>query len=188
MRRFTLVLAVLAVVWGCVAVFVGPEPHTYEIEGSRMFMSGEITHRSPRSLEAVIRDHPEVETIVLLDMPGSVDEYAVHDLGYFIRENGLNTHLVPESEIYSGAVDVFLSGTERTMTCCATVGVHDWADEEGPGSRFAKGSEEHDANVAYFEEMLGSDAFYWFTLQAAPPDEIHVMTQGEMARFGVLTQ
>lgn len=172
--------------WGCVAVFGDFEENIYEVAGSRLFMSGEITPLSPRSFKAVIRAHPEVETIVLLDMPGSVDEEAVHDLGYFIRDTGLNTHLTPQSEVYSGAVDLFLAGTGRTMTCCGTLGVHDWADNDGDGSRFPRDSEEHDANVAYTQDMLGSDAFYWFTLQAATSDRIHVMTQAEIARFGLL--
>ena len=59
-------------------------------------------------------------------------------------------------------------------------------NDDGVGSDYAADSWQHRANVAYFNDMLGSDALYWFTLQAAPADEIHVMTQQELARFGVL--
>ncbi len=187
MRRLLFAIAGCVAVWGCVTVFGDFEDNLYRVEGNRLFMSGEINPHTPRSFMAMIDDHPEVTTVVLLDMPGSSDEVAVHDLGYFIRDNGLNTHLTPQSEIYSGAVDLFLAGTRRTMTCCGIVGVHDWADDDGDGSRFPKASQEHDANVAYTEDMLGSDAFYWFTLQAAPSDGIHEMTQAEIARFGLLT-
>ncbi|MFK7834917.1 MAG: hypothetical protein AB8B60_01740 [Sulfitobacter sp.] len=188
MRNWLLLGLGVAALLGCVAAFGNFEPNTYRVEGNRLFMSGEITPRTPDSFEAAIEAHPQVDTVVLMDMPGSVDEFAVHDLGYFIRDIGLNTHLTPQSEIYSGAVDVFLAGNRRTMTCCAVIGVHDWADARREGSSYPRNSEAHDANVTYFEDMLGSDAFYWFTLQAAPSDEIHVMTKSELQRYGVLTQ
>jgi hypothetical protein len=34
---------------------------------------------------------------------------------------------------------------------------------------------------------LGSDAFYWFTLQAAPFDGVYLMNRGDMIRFGLIT-
>ena len=188
MRRALWAAAALLALLGCVAAFAPAEPNVYRVDGSRLFMSGEINHRTPGSFERVIAENPQVEVVVLMDMPGSVDEEAVHETGYFIRQQGLDTHLTPQSEIYSGAVDLFLAGRERTMTCCAVIGVHDWEDDEGSGSELPRDAWEHDANVAYFERMLGSDAFYWFTLQVASPDEIHVMTPQEIARFGVLTE
>ncbi len=186
--RLAWLLAALVALWGCAQAFGIYEANNYRVEGTQLFVSGEITPRTPASFEAMIEANPQVRTIVLMDMPGSVDEDAVHDLGYFIRETGLNTHLTPQSAIYSGAVDMFVAGNSRTMLCCAELGVHDWADGYGEGSDYPAEAWEHDANVAYFQTMLGSDAFYWFTLGAAPSDEIHVLTPAEMARFGILTQ
>ena len=39
-----------------------------------------------------------------------------------------------------------------------------------------------------FEDMLGADDFYWFTIEAAPADGIHIMSNEEIARFGLVTQ
>lgn len=182
------VLAALAV--GLAVLFLNPprEQNTYVVEGDLLFMSGEINARTPDSLARMIAKHPAVETIVMLDMPGSVDEDAVHETGYFIRDSGLDTHLTPQSAIFSGAVDLFLAGNNRSMTCCAQIGVHDWSEDDVVGRDFPRGAPEHAANVAYFQDMLGSDAFYWFTLQAAPADAMHDMTEEELARFGVLTE
>ncbi|MEP5730961.1 MAG: hypothetical protein ABJL67_16515 [Sulfitobacter sp.] len=188
MRRLFFFGVVSLALISCDAPLGSFEPNSYRVEGTKLFMDGEISPRSPAGFEAVIDDHPQVDTVVLMDMPGSVDEDAVHALGYFIRDVGLKTHLTPQSEIYSGAVDLFLAGFERTMTCCAVIGVHDWTDDVRTGSSFPAQSWQHDANVAYFETMLGDDAFYWFTLQAASPDEIHIMTNAEIKRFGLLTQ
>jgi len=47
---------------------------------------------------------------------------------------------------------------------------------------------EHRGHVAYMWRMIGSDAFYGFTLQAAPSTEIYEMNKTQNARFGLLTQ
>ena len=41
--------------------------------------------------------------------------------------------------------------------------------------------------IEEIEDMLGSDEFYWFTINAAPVDDIHRMTNDEIVRFGLLT-
>ena len=35
--------------------------------------------------------------------------------------------------------------------------------------------------------MLGDDAFYWFTIEAAPADDIYEMSDAEIAEYGLLT-
>jgi hypothetical protein len=35
--------------------------------------------------------------------------------------------------------------------------------------------------------MLGDDAFYWFTIYAAPAEDIHVMTEDEVGKYGLLS-
>ncbi len=187
MRKLLLAGLALAITLGFATLITRPAPNSYDVQGDRLFMSGEINGGTFDSFAAQIAAHPQVQTVVLMDMPGSIDEVAVHDLGYFIREERLNTHLTPQSQIYSGAVDVFLAGNTRTMTCCARIGVHDWADDYGDGSSYPVNGGEHDENVAYFEDMLGSDDFYWLTLQAAPSEDMHMMTWDELARFGMFT-
>ena len=120
-------------------------------------------------------------------MQGSIDDEAVLDMGYLLRARGLDTHLQSDSGIYSGAVDLFLAGVRRTMVRGAEIGVHAWADGFGEGASYPRDAWEHRANAAYTADMLGDDAFYWFTLQAAPSSGIHIMTRGEIARFGLLT-
>ncbi|MFC6584448.1 hypothetical protein [Sulfitobacter aestuariivivens] len=121
-------------------------------------------------------------------MPGSLDDEAVTRMGYALRNAGLNTHLTAQSEIYSGAVDLFLAGNRRSMARGAVIGVHSWADGFGEGAAYPRDAREHRGNVAYTRDMLGSAAFYWFSLQAAPSSGIHEMTQAEIARYGLLTE
>ncbi len=39
----------------------------------------------------------------------------------------------------------------------------------------------------YAADMLGSDAFYWFALEASPSIGIYIMPREDIARFGLLT-
>lgn len=161
---------------------------TFEVEGTRLLMSGEITSRTPANFERLLAENPQIATIVPMVMQGSLDDQAVLRMGYLLRDKGLKTHLSAQSEIYSGAVDLFLAGQQRSMQRGAVIGVHAWADGFGEGTSYPSGAPEHRSNVAYTRDMLGSDAFYWFTLQAAPSSGIHEMTLAEIIRYGLLTQ
>ena len=71
----------------------------------------------------------------------------------------------------------------------ARIGVHSWYDDddEMDGVDYPRDAPDHELNRRYVEDMLGTDAFYWFTLEAAPADGMHYMTEAEIARFGLLT-
>ncbi len=108
-------------------------------------------------------------------------------LAYEVRARGLNTRLLATSEIDSGGVDLFLAGVERTMEDGAHIGVHSWSDGFKDAVDYPRDAPEHEQNRKYIEDMLGSDVFYWFTIQAAPADGIHEMTNSEIVEFGLLT-
>jgi len=157
------------------------------VVNERLLLSGEITSRTPVAFEEALAQNPQITTVVLQQMQGSIDDEAVLTMGYRLRELGLATHLQSDSGIYSGAVDLFLAGARRTMVGGAEIGVHSWADGFGEGSAYPRGAWEHRANARYTADMLGDDAFYWFTLQAAPSSGIHILTGREIARYGLLT-
>lgn len=188
MRLFAVLAMVVAVLWGCAIADNAVDRTQIEVRGAQLFLSGEMTSRTPANFVAALDANPQVTTVVQTYMPGSLDDEAVLRMGYALRDRGLNTHLTAQSEIYSGAVDLFLAGRQRTMESGAVIGVHAWADGFGEATDYPRGAAEHRSTVAYTREMLGSDAFYWFTLQAAPSDGIHEVTAAEIARFGLLTQ
>lgn len=188
MRLGAVLWLALALLVGCAVADNAVDRMTVQLDGPRMVLSGEITSRTPAHFIAALNENPQVKVIVPFDMAGSVDEMAVYRMGEAIRTRGLDTHLTAQSEIYSGAVNLFLAGNRRTIAQGAILGVHSWADGFGEGSSYPRKAREHQGNVAYTREMLGSDAFYWFTLQAAPSDGIHVLTQAEIADFGLVTE
>ena len=117
-----------------------------------------------------------------------MDDDTMIPRAYRVRELGLNTHLLSTSVIQSGGVDLFLAGVERTIESGAMIGVHSWSDGSRDAADYARDAPEHEQNRKYVEDMLGSDAFYWFTIYAAPADDIHFMTQNEVDRFGLATR
>ncbi len=157
------------------------------IEGDRLYLMGELNSRTPEKIKAIVEDNPQIETIVLTAMPGSLDDEATFPFARWLREKGLKMHLLSDSVIASGAVDLFLSGVERTMEEGAQLGVHSWSDGSREAADFPREDEEHRFNADYIDAMLGSEDFYWFTIYAAPADRVHWMTGTEVKRYGLLT-
>jgi len=191
MRRLGIILCITALS-ACEMVVVNAlnmiETTEFTVVGENLIMNGEINSKTLDQFNEVIEGNPEITTLVEVDVPGSLDDDTMYQLVYRVRELGLNTHLRSDSRIYSGGVDLFLGGVERSIEAGAELGVHSWSDGVNEAMDFPRGSPEHEANRKLIEDMLGADDFYWFTIEAAPADGIHVMTSDEIARFGLVTQ
>ena len=160
----------------------------FQVQDDQLFMSGEINNRTLDQFENVIALNPNITTLVELEVPGSIDDNTMIALAYRVRELGLNTHLTATSEIYSGGVDLFLAGVQRTMEPGAIIGVHSWSDGTRDAKDYPPDAPEHEMNRQYVEQMLGNDAFYWFTIYAAPADDIYIMNDTEIRQYGLLTR
>ncbi|WP_305856456.1 hypothetical protein [Balneatrix alpica] len=158
-----------------------------EVVGERLYLLGEFNSQSYQQVVEVLEQHPQVKTLVLTANPGSLDDETTFKLGREIRRRGLDTHLLNTSVIASGAVDLFLAGNRRTLEKGARLGVHSWSDGSKDGRDYPRESEEHRLNADYIQAMLGSEEFYWFTLQAAPADGLHWMSYSEVERMQLLT-
>jgi len=151
-------------------------------------MHNEINSKTYDQFVSIHKANPNITTLVEHTVGGSLDDDTMIKLAYYVREQGLNTELVSDSEIYSGGVDLFLAGVQRTMERGAVVGVHSWSDGSKNAAEYPKDAPEHEQNRKYIEDMLGDDEFYWFTIYAAPADGIYKMTDAEMTQFGLLTK
>ncbi|MFS4579754.1 alpha/beta hydrolase [Phaeobacter sp. C3_T13_0] len=155
----------------------------FEIQDNSLLMRGVINSKTLAQFEDIIAENPNITTLVELDVPGSVDDDTMIALSYRVRELGLNTHLTANSEIYSGGVDLYLAGVKRSMEPGATIGVHSWSDGSRDAKDYPRDSPAHEQNRLYIERMLDDDAFYWFTIYAAPADGMHVMTGAEIRKY-----
>ncbi len=188
-KRRALLLGGGALLTGCGGQMHGLRRRVgFVVVNARLLLHGEVTKRTPREFAQVMAQNPQVTTIVLQDMPDARDDHAVLELGYRVRELGLETELQSDSDIAKGAVPLFLAGVRRRMVEGAGIGLSSWVEGSKVGRDLPEEASEHSARRKYVQDMLGSDAFYWFALQAAPEGEIHNMTAQEVVRYGLLTE
>ena len=160
----------------------------FEVDGTVAVMRGVINAATPaRVLELAFR-HPEVRTLVLADVPGSIDDVANLRAGRYLRELGFDTHVPTGGEVASGGTDLFLAGVRRSAGNSALFGIHSWDGGPVAAIDLPRDHEEHRLYLDYYEEMGIPAAFYWRTLEAAPPEDIHWMTDEELERFGFFTE
>ena len=137
-------------------------------------------------------NHPEVTTIVEKRISGSLHDDINMQTGRLIRKYGLNTHLTSTSDIASGGVDLFCSGKKRSKEPGAKLGVHSWSSEDvANASDLPESSPLHQNQIDYFTEMLGTPTgkeFYFYTINAAPANQIHQMNEAEIAEYHLLTE
>ncbi len=165
----------------------GGEGAEFVVDGDIATMTGDIGPSTPDDVRALLEDHPNVSTIVLADVPGSIDDEANLEASRLVRSAGLATHVPSDGVIASGGVDFFLSGVVRTWDAGAMFGVHSWTDGETEGADLPDDDEGHDLFLDYYDEMNIDPDFYWFTLDAAPAADIHYMTDDELDRYGFAT-
>ncbi|WGK69633.1 hypothetical protein P0082_01875 [Candidatus Haliotispira prima] len=164
---------------------------TLRIEGTKAYLDGLLGVRSYVAIKDMIEDQPEVKTIVLGAVPGSLNDQINMPTGLMIREAELNTELTATSAIASGGTDLFASGVERVYTEGATIGVHSWCCVgEVPANEVAKDDPAHGDQLDYFREILGEELgpeFYFYTLESAEFDGMHTMTREEIEEYSLAT-
>ena len=164
-----------------------PPNLSIRVSGDTAFVDGITSGRDQGAVRALLREHPQVRRLVLGDMPGTRDVVSNYRLGRTIREAGLATELLETSRIASGAVDLFLAGTTRRVACGARIGVHSWG-----GAGFDAQDVGWDTLRAmsrdYIADMGVDPDFYDFRTQAAGIEDIHWLTDAQIARFNVTTE
>lgn len=138
------------------------------IDGSRAALVGITDHRSPRDFAAMLRDHPGLAMLELVECPGTFDDIANLELGRMIRRAGLATHVPRKGSVRSGAVELFLAGTSRSIEDGARFAVHSWEDDSGREAfDYAITAPENRRYITYYLEMGMSNeqahAFYAMT-------------------------
>lgn len=186
-KSFWIFAWLASVLIGCGLVQDNTDMTDFTLDGENLLMSGTINSRTQSEFETIYSANPGITTLVEGVIDGSMNDEAMIKFAYRLRELGLNTHLTSDSEIYSGGVDLYLAGVNRTMESGAIIGVHAWADMLNEATDYPRASPEHEENRRYVADMLGQDGFYWFTIYAAGADDIHIMTAAEINKYQLLT-
>lgn len=124
------------------------------IDDRRAALVGTTDRNSPELFDAMLRDHPAIEVLEMIEAPGTRHDIANLALGRRIRAAGLRTHVPDGGSVRSGAVELFLAGTSRTMEPGARFAVHSWRDNYGREPRdFAPDAPENRLYLDYYVEM-----------------------------------
>lgn len=192
-KRIVIVISIIVVIL-VIAIFnfeniliaITGETPTIELKNDKAHISGLLGKKFHKKFEKFVIEHPEVKELVLVNIPGSInDEWNVKTC-LLLNKNGMNTHLLSTSEISSGGVDLFISGNKRTIEEGAKIGVHSWRDGNKDGSEYPRDSEEHIMFLDFFKEIKMDTTFYWYTLRAAPADSMHWMTNQEIKKYNMI--
>ena len=161
----------------------------FAVRGDWAIMNGEITSKIVEQLNTLVKNNPQVKTIVMANVPGSSDDEMNLKAGLRLRELGLNTYLPPGGEIASGGVDLFLAGKERFAAQDVLVGVHSWAgDGVSDATTLPRDHAFHKPYLDYYKALGINEDFYWYTIEAANAENIHWMTASERVQYGIVTR
>ena len=163
-----------------------------EIKGNEAYLSGGLGTTTYSQIKNLIATHPEIKTIVMTQISGSVNDAVNMHTGRLLHENGFTTKVLSDSDIASGGVDLFCAGNNRIVEKGAKIGVHSWCCINNlTAIELPKDHPAHQYQLAYFTMALGSEkgpAFYFYTLEASPFDSVHYMTDEEIKKWGVATE
>lgn len=194
------IVAILFLIAAAVYFFMQPSPETEEqmimrkygfkvakitIKNDKIFLDkGVLGQTFHEAFVKKIKANPQVKTLVLMNLPGSInDEWNVKTCE-FVYKNNLNTQVLANSNIDSGAVDLFAAGKKLFFTKGAKLGVHSWSGEDyKPALSYPKDDEVHKIFLELYKKVNIDTAFYWFTLRAAPGEAIHYMNEKEIKQY-----
>lgn len=170
---------------------IGAGFSTIKINGNEALLDGELGTRAYSQVKDLIDNYPEVKTIVLGKINGSLNDAVNMHTGRILREANLNTKVLSNSSIASGGVDLFCAGKKRIMEKGAKVGIHSWCCVgDLTAIEVPKDHPAHQYQLDYFTMCLGTELgpeFYFHTLHSAPFNDIHWMTDDEIKQWKIAT-
>ena len=186
LKKLVFGLVLIAGSCGVSGTEIAPQGDAFEI-------TGEIDVSTRRELERALAADPSNREIRLTWVPGSVgDERALHEMGAFVRGQGLTTVVPSHGLVASGGTDMLVMGAQRVVEPGACIGVHSWYNsvfgrQTLSAAELPRDDPEHDLYLDFYDAMGISQSFYWFTISVAGPDEAHWMSPEEINGFGLST-
>ena len=130
---------------------ISPNQKTFGVfevqdDNTTVHMNGEIDENIISSFNQLKMEYPNAKNIVMVDCPGSSDDEANLVVSKQMHDSGYSFHLMANSVIASGAVDMYVGGIKRTREAGSQIGVHSWGS--GPGEPIATSYPEgHDVHL-----------------------------------------
>lgn len=160
------------------------------IDDQTIEMNGDINSSTLNNFDEMIEFYPDIDIINMIEVPGSADDEINLLVSKKVHDRNMTIHLLDNGLIASGGVDFFLAGTTRTKGSNAMIGVHSWSDGTNEASDFPVGDLNHQPYIDYYVSIgftqAEAEAFYYFTINAAPAASIHYMTEEEIEQYNML--
>ncbi len=157
------------------------------LDGKRAALVAPTDAASPEAFAAMLAAYPGLEVIEFADASGTSNDLANLRVGRAIRAAGLATHVPDGGSARSGAVELFLAGTRRTIAPGALFAVHSWRDEAGrEPADFAADAPENRLYLDYYTEMGMSvqEAHAFYAMTNSVPHAGALWLEGaQMARW-----
>lgn len=187
-------------VWNRVQPIAAMQPQAARIDygpfrvlgKGKVALFGMIDGRSPEQFAQLLRDHPDVGMLEMVEAPGTVDDHANFRLARMLRSKAIVTYVPANGSVRSGAVELFLAGARRIAHRDAEFAVHSWIDIYGREARdFSESDPVNRAYIDFYVEMgLGEgDAkrFYSMT-NSVPHNDALWLETGDLARYVPIEQ
>jgi len=153
----------------------------YEIffltQGRYAVVAGVIDVNFPGRVLDLHYDHPEVDTLILVNLPGSNDDKHLVVGAQLVHLFGYQTCVPSDGHVASGGTDLFTAGAKRFATPGAQIGIHSWNGEK-PGSDYPRDHPEHYLFLKFYRRICIPEDFYWETLSYGLP--MHYITEEEI--------
>lgn len=147
---------------------------------------------TPAAFLRMLEAHPRIDTVEMLDCPGTVDDIANLRLARMIRSRGLVTVVPPGGSIRSGTIELFIAGRNRQAAQDADIVVHAWRAPDGSTPDLVAMDGDIDrAYVKFYTDMGLSQerARDFYRLTSAPPStQPRHLSPVELSRFFRLDQ
>ena len=155
LRKLLISVLSLVILSSCETIFIGlsGEKPRIEIKGEKAYVNDVLGKRFYKQFSEFVVAHPHIKTLILEDVPGSAnDEWNVKSC-LLLHKKGISTELTSTSVIASGGVDLFISGTKRSIEEGAKIGVHSWSDGKKDGWEYPKDAQEHQLFLNLFRQI-----------------------------------
>lgn len=160
------------------------------LDASQAALVGVTDEGSLAAFEAMMRDHPGISMLQMIDCPGTENDRANLQLGRMIRARGIATHVPADGFVGSGAVELYLAGVRRSAEAGAEFAVHSWEDYSGREPvDYAADAPQNRTYIDYYRGLGMSEAearsFYAMT-NSVPFSQARWLSAGEMGRWASL--
>lgn len=156
------------------------KPATIKVQGDKAYINGILGKTFYRRFVKTLGKNPQLKTIVLQEVPGSIDDEWNLKSCFLLYKKGLHTKLEKNSIVESGGTDFFISGKELHIEEGAKIGVHSWAGNDLVATELPKNHPEHKLFLEFYPKIEIDTAFYWFTIRAAPENSMHFLSTKEI--------